>query len=239
MTRGLVSLTACALALIAGCSNPSTAPGTDTGTGGNDTGTGAVDTGVPPVDTGVPPMDTGSPPTDTGATADDTGASGDDAGTDAASASDANLDTNPFYPDGAIMCLPGVECTNWAAAIASADRGAAGGTVDAARANCVVQLHRTDCCGAARAYGVNHGSRTQLCMAESTCRSMYPSSPGCTSATIVTDTGETTTDASLVRVRAVRPTSCTFGTCYDCETFLCTEASCAGFGGITAGQCGP
>jgi hypothetical protein len=223
-----VSLVALALGAIA-CSNPST-PAGDAGNGGTDTGGGGNDTGVPPTDTGVPPTDTGVPPTDTGVPPTDTGGASDDAGSDVGPTT---------FPDGGIMCLPGVECLGWDAAITAASRGAAGDSVDAARANCVVQMHQTDCCGAMRAYGVNHGSRTDLCNAEDACQMMYPSGASCSSDLITTDTGETTTDASLVRVRAVRPMSCSFGTCYDCETFLCMDSTCMGFGGVSSTQCGP
>jgi hypothetical protein len=102
----------------------------------------------------------------------------------------------------------------------------------------VIQLHQSDCCGAGRAYGFNHAARTQLCTAESACTMTYPSSPGCTSMTITTDTGETTTDASQVRLRVVNPTSCSFGTCYTCETFVCKGGGCASAPGIMAKQCG-
>jgi hypothetical protein len=117
-------------------------------------------------------------------------------------------------------------------------RGAAGATPALALANCVVQLHQSDCCGAQVAYGFNHAARTQLCTAETACTMMYPASPGCTSTTITTDSAETTTDPTQVRLRVVNPTSCTYGTCYTCETFVCTTTACMTAPGIMPKQCG-
>jgi hypothetical protein len=117
--------------------------------------------------------------------------------------------------------------------------GAAGSSAAQALQNCVIQLHQSDCCGARRAYGFNHAARTQLCAAESACTATYPTSPGCTDATITTDTGETTTDPNQVRLRVVNPMSCTYGTCYACETFVCTGGSCTSAPGIMTTQCGP
>jgi hypothetical protein len=134
-----------------------------------------------------------------------------------------------------------MECSGWAAALSAASslNGAAGSTAAQALSNCVIQLHQSDCCGARRAYGFNHAARTQLCTAESACTATYPTSPGCTNATITTDTGETTTDPSQVRLRVVNPMSCTYGTCYTCETFVCTGGSCTSAPGIMTTQCGP
>jgi hypothetical protein len=134
----------------------------------------------------------------------------------------------------------GTECTSWASALSAAStlRGASGTTADQALANCVVHVHRSECCGAQRAYGFNHAARTQLCTAESACTAMYPASPGCTSTLITTDSGEMTTNVSQVRLRVVNPTACTYGTCYTCQTFVCAAATCMTAPGITPMQCG-
>lgn len=195
--------------VVAACSSPSN---------------GGVDTGVPPTDTGVPPTDTGVAPADTGVPGTDSGP--------------APMDANVLYPDGALMCAAGIECTNYAAELAAAPRDAAGDTPAAALANCVVQLHQSDCCGATDANGINHGARTTLCPAEASCRSQYPTPAGCSDNTITTDTGETTTVMGNVRLRVVNARSCMFGTCYTCETFVCTSDPCRTAPGI-AGGCGP
>jgi hypothetical protein len=142
-------------------------------------------------------------------------------------------------PDGGSACA-GMECGGWASAVSAASslRGAAGSSADQALGNCVIQLHQSDCCGARRAYGFNHAARTQLCTAESACTMTYPATPGCTNTTITTDTGETTTDPSQVRLRVVNPMSCSFGTCYTCETFVCAGGACMSAPGIMSMQCG-
>jgi len=216
-----------------GCSSPNDGGG-DTGNAGNDAAMSRVDTGVPPVDTGVAPNDTGVPPVDTGVAPNDTGTTTADSGSDAAMAA---TDANVLFPDGGLMCAAGIECTNYEAALAAAPRDASGDTQAAALANCVIQMHRADCCGAMHANGINHGARTTLCPAEASCDAMYPTSPGCSSTTITTDTGETTTVMANVRLRAVRPTACASGTCYTCETFVCTSDPCRSAPGI-AGGCG-
>jgi hypothetical protein len=141
--------------------------------------------------------------------------------------------------EGGLACA-GMDCGGWAAALSAASslRGAAGSSADQAVTNCVIQVHQSDCCGARRAYGFNHAARTQLCTAESACTMTYPSSPGCTDSTITTDTGETTTTPTQVRLRAVNPTSCTYGTCYTCETFVCKSGACTSAPGIMPMQCG-
>jgi hypothetical protein len=237
MTSSHLALGSCVivLALASACSNTTTPPG-DSGNGGLDTGAGNVDTGVAPNDTGVAPNDTGVAPPDTG------GVVVDDSGIDGGSATaDAGSDSGPTtFPDGAIMCRAGIECTNWSAAIAAAPRDASNTTMAGAVANCVVQVHRSDCCGAMRAYGVNHGGRTALCTAETMCRAMYPATPGCSSDVITVDGGGTTTNMSLVRVRGVPTTPCSAGACVRCETIICdpTDATCLSLEGITATQCG-
>jgi len=242
------------LALVTGCTSNTTPGNDDAGSGGGDSGRGAdtcsgrdsgagadvgsgtdagagVDSGT--VVDGGAGVDAGSG-TDAGG---DGGTPGADAGVDSG-VSDAGSDAGPLLPDGALMCSPGVECTNYGAALAASARGAAGGTPDAALANCVIQMHQADCCGAMHANGINHGSRTTLCPAECMCEAMYPRPAGCSSTTITTYTGETTTTMSEVRLRVVNPMSCSFGTCYTCETFVCRDASCASAPGI-AGGCGP
>ena len=181
--------------------------------------TSMTDTGGAPVDTGASRVDTGVPPTDTGIAPADTGMPG----------NDANMTS-----------CAGVECTNWAAAVSAASslNGAAGGSPDVALQNCVIQLHQSDCCGARRAYGFNHAARMQLCMAEAACDMQYPTPAGCTSTTITTDTAETTTDATRVRLRVVNPTPCMFGTCYTCQTFVCNTAACMNAPTIMPRQCG-
>jgi len=192
---------------------------------------------------------TGGSGTDSGVTVDSGGAGADGGGgidaaaidataaTDATTAADANGPDTAWelYPDGALMCGAGIECLGYQDVLAVAARGAT------SLGNCVVQLHRLDCCGAQAAYGINHASRTELCPAETACLAQYASPPGCADTTITTDTGETTSAMSEVRLRIVDPMPCGFDpsvTCYRCETFVCTTAACAGAPGI-AGGCGP
>lgn len=220
-SRSVLSLSTCVLALaVTGCPGSTTTPGNDAGGTGVDSGGGGMDTGVP--------NDASTSSTDTGA---DAGGAADDAGSDIGPTT---------FPDGAIMCLPGVECTNWAAAIGAAPRNASDSTMALAVTHCVVQLHRSDCCGNMTAYGVNHGARTDLCTAETTCTAMYPTPAGCTGNTITVDTGDTTTDMSLVRVRGLPSTSCSGGVCVDCQTVVCdpADATCLSLEGISATQCG-
>lgn len=101
-------------------------------------------------------------------------------------------------------------------------------------ANCAGATHQTNCCGARRVFGINHGERTTFCPAETTCRSAYPATPGCTDATLTTDTGETTTDPNAVRVRCVSPSG---GKC-TCQTFVCADATCLATS-VATGTCGP
>ncbi len=154
---------------------------------------------------------------DTGTTA-DTGA----ADTGASDAADSSDTSEGAKADAAAACLADGECGTWAAALAGAPRDADG------IGNCAIQLHQADCCGAVRAYGINHGARTTLCPAEATCVATYPASPGCTDSTITTDTEETTSDMNEVKLRWVEGT---------CETFVCTTAGCMDAPGIEGG-CG-
>ena len=230
---GIVLLAGCALTMDP---TPPVDSGLDAGRDGSARDTGGGD--AAPVDSAAG-NDTGrsdaAPATDAGS---DASSMGNDAGRDAAlTPVDSGSDTGR---DGGLACAMGVECTNFAAALAASARGAAGGTPDAALANCVIQMHRLDCCGAQAAYGINHGSRTTLCPAECSCDAMYTVPATCSSNTITTDTGATTSNMSLVRIRVVNPTSCSFGTCYTCQTFVCAagDPTCASAPGI-AGGCGP
>lgn len=166
------------------------------------------------------------------------GGSGADSGRPPADTGSAAVDANVLLPDGALICAAGAECTNYQAALAAAPRDAAGDSEAAALANCVVQMHRSDCCGAMDANGINHGARTTLCPAEAYCDAQYPTPASCSDDTITTDTGETTNVMANVRLRVVDPRSCMFGTCYTCETFVCTSGPCLAAPGI-AGGCGP
>ncbi len=136
------------------------------------------------------------------------------------------------------VCVAGDECIGYSDVLARSPTGAAGSTPGAALMNCVIQMHQLDCCGARAAYGVNHGARPGLCSAERSCTAMYPTPAPCSDNTIVTDTGETTTNPNDVRIRVVDPQSCSFGTCYTCETFVCMSDTCRSLPGISGG-CGP
>ncbi len=197
-----------ALVLIAGCGDGATSNGTDSGTSGTDSGTGGTDSGAGGDDSGTTGDDSGTTGDDSGTTGDDSGTTGDDAGT---------TDT-----DAALICAAGNECTNYAAALEAAPRGAT--SLD----NCVIQLHQSDCCGARDANGINHGARDTLCPAEASCVAMYPTAD-CVDATITTDTGETTTVEANVRLRLTAAGIC--------ETFVCTSDPCRSAPGI-AGGCG-
>ena len=192
-----------------GCGDGTTGGAVDSGNGGTDTGV-VRDTG-PAGDTG-PTVDTG-PLADTGTTGDDSGTTGDDSGT-------TGDDSGTTDVDSAVSCA-GIECTGYAAVLEASPRDAD------SLANCVIQLHQSDCCGATAAYGINHGARTALCAAEDTCTASYPD-PICSDDTITTDSGESTTVMGNVRLRIVDGT---------CETFVCTSDPCRSAPGI-AGGCG-
>jgi hypothetical protein len=119
-----------------------------------------------------------------------------------------------------------MECAAFPGALAAAPRGATN------LSNCVIQIHQLDCCGARAAYGVNHGARTTLCPAETTCVATYATPPPCTDATIKTDTGETTMNEADVKLRCVPG-----GATCTCETFVCKNDGCRAAPGI-AGGCG-
>lgn len=200
-----------ALVLLAACDDGN-GSGADAGDAGSRIDASTTDAGTGDVDSGP----------------------GDDGGTgDAGPTDDGGTGTDAATDSGLPACA-GMECTDYAAALSAAPRGAT--SLD----NCVIQLHQTDCCGANRAYGVNHAARDTLCPAEDACVATYPTTPGCTDATITTDTGETTTNMDDVRVRIVDGTPCSFDpsvTCYTCETFVCTTGPCRSEPGI-AGGCG-
>jgi hypothetical protein len=131
-----------------------------------------------------------------------------------ADAKDAAADASDAPVDSAGACLAAGACAGFPSSFVN----------DATDvANCAGAEHEINCCGARRIFGINHGVRTTFCPAETTCRSAYPAAPGCTDATITTDTGETTTDVTKVRVRCVSPSG---GKC-TCQTFLCADATCA------------
>jgi hypothetical protein len=139
----------------------------------------------------------------------------------------AVMDSSTPGADGAAKCA-GVECTDYAAALAAAPRDAT--AID----NCVIQMHRADCCGAMRAYGVNHGARTTLCPAETACVATYPVSANCTSSAITTDTGDTTDLMANLKLRCTPKQG---GATCTCETFVCTNDTCRASPGIEGG-CG-
>jgi hypothetical protein len=206
------------------------------------------DGAIPGIDTGIPNDAYVAPGTDTGMIlpGDDAWvAQGDDAGI--VVGNDAWVAPPPdawVTPDAWIApACTGVECTGWAAALATASRGSAGSSPSQALANCVIQMHVSDCCGARDALGINHSARGStlmpgLCAAEASCDAMYPMPRPCSSDVITTDTGETTTNPNNVRLRVVDARSCSFGTCYTCQTFVCMSDTCRSAPGI-AGGCGP
>jgi hypothetical protein len=141
---------------------------------------------------------------------------------------DASMDLpreTAFSPDGALVCSAGNECTGFPTTGYPTNATAV--------ANCAGMTHQTDCCGARRIFGINHGARTTLCPAETTCKAQYPAQATCSNTTITTDTGQTTTMIDQVRVRCVNPSA---GTC-TCETFVCTDAACLATSG-PVGSCG-
>jgi hypothetical protein len=118
----------------------------------------------------------------------------------------------PPLRDTGPVCVPGVECAGWSSTLGAAPRDA---------------------------LGINHGERATLCAAETSCDAMYPPAT-CSDDNITTDTGETTRNANNVRLRVVNPRPCPgsiAGTCYTCETFVCTSDPCRSAPGI-AGGCG-
>lgn len=166
----------------------------DSGRDGSATGDGAAsDTGSSMTDLG-PGADMASTGTDMGSTGTDMGI---------------------LLGDGAVMCSPGVMCLGFPTSGFPTDASA----VD----YCAGHTHQTDCCGARRVFGINHGARTTLCPAETACRTQYMTPAGCTDTTITADTGETTMVPDQVRVRC-DPASPS-GTC-QCQTFVCMTDAC-------------
>jgi hypothetical protein len=121
-----------------------------------------------------------------------------------------------------------MECAAFSGVLAAAPRDATN------LSNCVIQIHELDCCGARAAYGINHGARTTLCPAESTCAASYATPPPCNDTTIKTDTGETTSNEANVKLRCVPIAA---GATCKCETFVCMNDACRTAPGI-AGGCG-
>ncbi len=220
----LLCMFALSLAACGGGTNTNTDSGRD-GTSADGTGTDVTSTD----------STTGNDVTASDTAADDVTSGNDGSTTTDVVATDSTTSSDTGSgTDGSAACTAGVECSNYAAVLATQPRGAT------SLANCVVQLHQSDCCGATRAYGINHGARTELCPAETACVASYPSPASCTDNTITTDTGETTTMMSNVKIRIVNPAPCGFDpsmTCYTCETFVCTNNSCRSAPGI-AGGCG-
>jgi hypothetical protein len=193
--------------LVVGACGGSATPGGDGGTDANaqrDSTTAADGT------TGADALggDTGVAE-DTGSGGD--GASGDDAGpaTDGGSTADTGSATDGGGDDAAASCA-GMQCAGFPTTFVR------GCTNDQ---SCVGELHQTDCCGSIRVMGVNHDQATIFCPAEygtagvGGCRRSYPNPPMCSSNTLTTDTGETTTDMSRVATHCVMDPGSSVGTC--------------------------
>jgi hypothetical protein len=72
---------------------------------------------------------------------------------------------------------------------------------------CAVLLHQIDCCGNVKALGMLHPEFERLGPSEQVCKSQYPLCD-CAGGTITTDTGQTATDGSQVKVQC-RANVCT------------------------------
>jgi hypothetical protein len=72
---------------------------------------------------------------------------------------------------------------------------------------CAIGFHQTDCCGNRVALGMLHPEVVRFDVAEQICRSQYPGC-GCPAGPATTDTGQTATDDSLIKV-ACRAGACT------------------------------
>jgi hypothetical protein len=72
---------------------------------------------------------------------------------------------------------------------------------------CAVLLHQTDCCGNQRALGMLHPEFERLTPSEQVCKSQYPACD-CAGGNITTDTGQTATVASQIKVQC-RANVCT------------------------------
>ncbi len=115
----------------------------------------------------------------------------------------------------AAACAPGVSCQGFP----TSGYATAGTTVD----NCAGMTHQTDCCGARKVFGINHGERAKLCIAEAVvCVPQYMQNASCSDTAITTDTGETSTRIDRVRVRC---NPAVLGSC-ECQTFVCNSEVC-------------
>lgn len=115
----------------------------------------------------------------------------------------------------AAACAPGVSCQGFP----TSGYATGGTTVD----NCAGMTHQTDCCGARKVFGINHGERAKLCIAEAVvCVPQYMQNASCSDTTITTDTGETSTRIDRVRVRC---NPAVLGSC-ECQTFVCNSEIC-------------
>jgi hypothetical protein len=201
--------------------------GGNAGSGGDGVG-GASATGGGGNGTGAASGEDAAAGGSAGGDASAAGGAGEDAAAGSAGSggdsADAAADTG-FLPEGATTCSLGQECTGFPTSGFPRNATAVN--------NCAGMSHQTDCCGSLLIFGINHGSRTTLCPAETACRAQYPNPAGCDSKTIKTDTGETTTNPNDVRVRCVNPSS---GTC-TCETFVCTKDACRATS-VAVGSCG-
>jgi hypothetical protein len=65
---------------------------------------------------------------------------------------------------------------------------------------CSVLFHQIDCCGNLKALGMLHPELERLASSEQLCKSQYPACD-CAGGTITTDTGQTATDGSQVKVQ--------------------------------------
>jgi hypothetical protein len=65
---------------------------------------------------------------------------------------------------------------------------------------CAVAIHQTDCCGNRQAVGVLHPELERFDPAERICKSQYPAC-GCPAGPVTTDTGQTATDVSTIKVQ--------------------------------------
>jgi hypothetical protein len=125
----------------------------------------------------------------------------------------------------AAACTPGLSCQGFP----TNGYATNGATVD----NCAGMTHQTDCCGARKVFGINHGERTKLCAAEAICRTQYMQNASCTNTTITADTGDTSNKIDNIRVRC---NPAVLGSC-ECQTFVCNSDACRP-GSRPVGSCG-
>jgi hypothetical protein len=74
---------------------------------------------------------------------------------------------------------------------------------------CAVAIHQTDCCGNRKALGVLHPELERFDPAERICKSQYPAC-GCPAGPVTTDTGQTATDVSTIKVQCRNNVCTTF-----------------------------